>query len=205
MFEGGLLLVTDRFAIVSGDLAGFIMECLQAGLGAVQIREKDLEGRRLYELATEIRRLTNEYGARLIVNDRIDVAAAVKADGVHLGIKSFPPDEARRLVGERMIVGSSVHGRVEAEKAESMGADYLIFGPVFKPVSKKGDMKPAGAGALKQIVEHTALPVYAIGGMTPERVPEVMETGAAGVAVIGSILGGQHPGRETEKFLRRLK
>src|SRR5512143_3255944 len=109
---------------------------LKGGVRAVQLREKDLPIRELLALALELRMLTGEFGAKLFINDRVDVAVAVEADGVHLGHQSMPPEAVRKIVGRKMLIGVSTHNREEALSAEKNGADFITFGPIFPTPSK---------------------------------------------------------------------
>lgn len=135
-----------------------------------------------------MRSLTNEFGARLFINDRVDIAVAVDADGVHLGGESMPPDAVRRIVGEGMLIGVSTHNIEEARKAEATGADFITFGPVFDTPSKRKYGPPQGLDMLKEVVQKVKLPVFGLGGIKKENIAEVLATRAFGVATISSIL-----------------
>ena len=170
---------------------------LEAGLPAVQLREKDLPGRPLLALAERLRAATARTGALLFVNDRIDVALAAGADGVQLGTGSVPVEVARRLLPPGALVGVSTHAPGEAATA----ADFALFGPVWETPSKAGAQ---GAARLGDAVRAAAIPVLAIGGVTAERVPAVRAAGAAGVAVIRAILAAPDPGAATRVLLAAL-
>ena len=166
---------------------------LDGGADAVQLRERDLEGAELFRLAEEMRRVTRDVGAALIVNHRTDVALAVEADGVHLGWRSLPPNEIRKLAEKRLKIGVSCHDAAQLRSAEAAGADYVLLGPVFVTPSKVGRVEPIGVEATKTLVSRTGLPVIAIGGITPENVRPVRETGVAGVAAISAIIAAADP------------
>jgi thiamine-phosphate pyrophosphorylase len=197
-----LCLVTDRHATAGRPLPLVVEACLQAGLRLVQLREKDLPGGALLDLARALRDLTRRHGAALLVNDRVDVALAAGADGVHLPASGIPASEARRLVGPGLRVGVSTHSAREAVAAEQATADYVIFGPVYDTPAKRPFGPPQGLAALTRAAREARLPVVAIGGVTPERVRELRAAGASGVAGIRALLGADDPARATEAFLR---
>jgi thiamine-phosphate pyrophosphorylase len=196
-----LCLVTDRAQTRDRDLITVVGECLAAGLPAVQVREKDLPAVDLARLCRALLPLTRAHGARLIVNDRVDVALAVGADAVQRTGTSLPIEDIRAVAGRRLLVGASVHALDEAVAAEAAGADWLVFGPVYDTPSKRRYGPPQGVDALARVAAAVRVPVIAIGGITPERVPEVRAAGAAGVAVISAILGAERPDEATRRFL----
>ena len=186
-----LHLITDRRRC-TGDLLEAVRRALAGGVDWVQVREKSAPALETYSLALRVRDACREVGAGLIVNDRIDIALAIEADGVHLGKKSLPPAAVRPLLAPGQFLGVSVHSLEEAVRAVRAGADYLTFGNVFATDSHPG--APAkGVVALRAIVDKLEVPVLAIGGVTPENVTEVLATGCAGVAVIGAILAAADP------------
>jgi len=189
--------VTDRGGTAGRDLVAVVAAALDAGLPAVQLRDKDLPGRSLLALAERLREATSRRGALLLVNDRIDVALAVGADGVHLGGGSLPAEAARRLVGRAALIGVSTHAPGEAPA----GADFAFFGPVYETPSKGGAQ---GEARLAEAVRATTLPVLAIGGVTAARAPAVRAAGAAGAAVIRAILAAADPAAATRDLLAAL-
>jgi thiamine-phosphate pyrophosphorylase len=198
-----LYLITDRKRMAEKPYLKSVEAALKGGARALQLREKDLGTRDLLRLAYEMREITLKFDSRLFINDRVDIAIAVDADGVHLGQKSIPPFAVRRFAS-RLIIAVSAHNMREAVKAESDGADFITLGPVFETESKPG-MKPLGLEALKGVVEEVSVPVFAIGGVTTERVTDVMATGAAGVAMISGIFGAKDVKVATLKTLKELK
>ena len=201
-----LYLITDRRLFTGGDsLLNAIEEALKGGVQAVQLREKDLEIRELLRMAYELRKLTSGYGAKLFINDRVDVALAVDADGVHLGGASMPAFAARKAAGEGMLIGVSAHSLAEAKKAEEEGADFVTFGPIFETPSKLKYGKPLGLGPMKEAGARISIPVFAIGGIRVERVKNALESGAFGIALISAILGSEDIQSNTEEFMRLLK
>jgi thiamine-phosphate pyrophosphorylase len=198
-----LYLITDRGAAARSP-ADVVEECLAAGLRAVQLREKDIEVRALLTLADTLRELTRRHGARLIVNDRADVALAAGADGVQRTHTSLPVSALRGITPAGFLVGASVHSEAEARAATAQGADFLVFGPVYDTPSKRRYGPPQGPAALEAVAHAVDRPVLAVGGLTPARVPEVLAAGAAGVAVIGGIYAAARPGDATKAFLDAL-
>jgi thiamine-phosphate pyrophosphorylase len=202
--ELSLTLVTDRSQTRGRDLTAVVAECLAAGLPAVQVREKDLGAADLAALCRPLRELTRDHGARLVVNDRVDVALAVAADGVQRTHASLPVDDIRRVAGDRLRIGASVHSLDDAVDAERRGADWIVFGPVYDTPSKRRWGAPQGLERLGQVTSSVRIPVVAIGGITPERVAAVRAAGAVGVAAIAAILDTASPGDATKRFLEAL-
>jgi thiamine-phosphate pyrophosphorylase len=193
--------VTDRRATAGRPLTEVVERCLGAGLPAVQLREKDLAGVELLDLARALRGLTARHGARLLVNDRVDVALAVDADGVQLPEAGLPPAAARALVGPARLLGVSTHSTGSLEAAQEAGADFVLFGPVYDTPHKRAWGAPQGTAALAAACRRANVPVLAIGGVTAGRVPELSEAGAAGVAVIRALLEADDPAGATRDLL----
>lgn len=173
--------------------AAAIGAALAAGIDAVQLRDRSAPGGPLLAAALTLRALTRRHGARLFVNDRLDVARAAEADGVHLPAASFTLDDARRLVGPSMLIGCSTHAPAETIDAGRAGADYVVLGPIFPTPSKVGYGEPLGLDALTAATA-TPAPVIAIGGITPERAAQARAAGAYGIAVVRAILAVEDPG-----------
>lgn len=173
-------------------MAEAVALALEGGVDWVQLREKAAPALEVYEEARELLAEAVRRGKGLLINDRVDVALAVGAQGVHLARKSLPPAVVRRLLGPKRLVGVSVHSLDEARAAESAGADYVTFGHVFATSSKPG-LPPRGLDELSAVVEGVDIPVLAIGGIHPRNVRAVLETGCAGVAVISAILQAPDP------------
>jgi len=198
-----LLLITDRKQ-APRPLAEQVEDCLAAGLRAVQLREKDLAVRDLLALATDLREATRRHDARLIVNDRLDVAFAVGADGVQRTHASLPVSVLRRLAPAPFRVGASVHSLEEATAAEADGADFLIFGPVYDTPSKRAFGPPQGLAALTRVAAAVQAPVVGVGGITAARAREVLDAGAAAVAVISALVAPARPAQAVKAFLDAL-
>lgn len=176
---------------------------IAGGADTIQFRQKEGSTREMIRLAEDMQALCKRAGVAFIVNDRVDVAIASRADGVHLGQDDFPIPLARKLLGDEALIGGSAGNLEEARKAFREGADYIGFGPVY-PTSSKEDAGPAaGVGLLKQIVEGVSLPVVAIGGIGRDNAPAVLRAGAHGFAVISAVCCQADP-VEAARCLRRL-
>ena len=176
---------------------------IAGGADTIQFREKAGETRQMIRIAEQIRALCKRAGAAFIVNDRVDVAIASHADGVHLGQDDFPIPVARKLLGEEAIIGGSAGNMEEARKCLLEGADYIGFGPVYFTTSKEDAGPAGGLGLLKQVVEEIRLPIIAIGGLTRDNTPQVIQAGVHGIAVISAVCCQKDP-LEAAKCLRRL-
>ena len=202
MLDFRLYFVTDRRQTNGRPLVDVVRAALDGGVRAVQLREKDLEGGELYHLASELRALTARYQARLLINDRIDVALAIEADGVHLGQTSFPVSIARQLLGPEKLIGVSTHSREEIDAAQ--GADFLLFGPVYFTPSKAVYGEPQGVDRLRQAVIHSSAPVIAIGGIKIAQIAEVLAAGAYGIGLITAISTAPDPAQAARELLTQL-
>ncbi len=175
---------------------------LRAGVRVIQFREKRMSAKEMFEIAKRLRRLTEEYDAILIINDRVDLALAVGADGVHVGQDDLPADAVREIFDG--IIGVSVHTVDEARRAERY-ADYLGVGPVFPTKTKKDAKRPIGVEGLRRIVKAVKIPVVAIGAINRDNVVDVLKTGVAGVAVISAIAGAKNPEEEARRLLEIVR
>jgi thiamine-phosphate pyrophosphorylase len=181
-------LVTDRHLASEDFLGRLLRDAAGAGVDRIQIREKDLEGRALTRLVLEALQAIRGTRATLFVNDRIDVALAAGAQGVHLGRSGIPPDVARRIAGDDLVLGVSTHTLEEVMEAQERGADYLFFGPVFPTASKIAWGPPAGIPKLEAVLRMARVPVYAIGGISGENVERLRGLPLAGVAMISAFV-----------------
>jgi thiamine-phosphate pyrophosphorylase len=198
-----LYLITDR-RIVTKPLPEAVRLALEGGVRAVQLREKDLPVRELLSLAQELRSITREFGAKLFINDRVDVAVAVDADGVHLGHQSMPPEGARKVVGKGMLIGVSTHNREEAKAAVAGGADFITFGPIFETHSKVKYGAPVGIEALNNIKSGIEIPIFALGGIKSGFISQILSSGAYGISVISAILGAHDIRRAAEIMVQKV-
>ena len=201
-----LYLITDRKMFSAPCVMYIALETiLEVGVKAIQLREKDLAVKELFDMAVWMRELTSEYNALLFINDRIDVALSVQADGVHLGQNSLRISAARKIAGRKLLIGVSTHSVEEALEAERDGADFITLGPVYETLSKLQYGPPIGIDTLRNVKSRVSLPVYAIGGIKLERVVDVKEAGADGIALISGILAAKNIKETTEGFLRLLQ
>ncbi len=188
---GGIYAITgDDFSRGRGSVE-VVRLLLAAGVRIVQYREKDKPARAMYEECKIIRDLTRAAGATFIVNDRVDLAMAVGADGVHVGQDDLPPGQVRELVGPAMVIGFSIHTAEQAKAAERMAGviDYIGVGPVFATGTKKDASAPVGLTLVEYVAKNVALPFVAIGGINEGNIGEVRRRGAATIALISDIVG----------------
>ena len=178
-----------------------IEEAIKGGVSVVQIREKTADTLDFYNLALKVKEITEKHNVPLIINDRVDVALAVDAEGVHVGQSDMPCDVTRALVGSDKIVGVSAATIEEARKAESDGADYIGAGAVF-PTATKDDAPKITKKDLKEIVESISIPVVAIGGITLNNAHELNDTGIAGLSVVSAIMSSENPKKSSEELLK---
>ncbi len=196
-----MYLVTDRHQTAGQDLVSILGGALRAGLKAIQLREKDLDARELFRLAERLLPLTRSAGAALLINDRVDVALALGADGVHLARRSLPPAEARGLLGPGKLLGISCHSLADVQEATAGGADFLVIGPIYATPSKAAYGAPLSPEILRQARAACDLPVLAIGGIKAAQVGSVLAAGADGVAVISAVMAAPDPAAATEELL----
>jgi thiamine-phosphate pyrophosphorylase len=179
-----LCYITDRQALPPGELPRRIREAISAGVDLIQIREKDLATRDLVTLVQMAVEAARGSSTRIVVNDRLDIALALGAAGVHLGTQSLPADAARRIAPQGFLIGVSCHSLAEVETAQAARADYVVFGPVFETASKLQYGPPVGLEELRKAAVQASIPVLALGGLTLDRVQSCLDAGAAGVAGI---------------------
>ncbi|GKU27471.1 thiamine phosphate synthase [Clostridium folliculivorans] len=183
-----LYLVTDRGILKGRDITVAVEAAIKGGATLVQLREKDITTSDFYKVALKVKEVTSSYGVPLIINDRIDIALAVDAEGIHVGQSDMPCEIVRKIVGKDKIVGVSTSTIEEAKKAEKDGADYIGVGAVFPTISKD-DAKSVSIELLKAIKESVTIPVVAIGGISSKNVALLKPANIEGVAVISDILG----------------
>lgn len=199
-----LYLVTDRNFLKGRRLSEVVEDAIKGGVTLVQVREKDISTREFYKVALEVKEVTDKYKVPLIINDRIDIAQAVDADGVHLGQDDMPLTIARKILGKEKIIGISVGNVEEAKEAERDGADYVGIGAVFFTGSKKDIDTPIGVAGLKEIVDSINIPSVAIGGVNKENTTEIMKTGTDGIAVISAILNNEDVRNASEDLKKNI-
>jgi thiamine-phosphate pyrophosphorylase len=177
-----------------------IEEAILGGVTVVQLREKTAGTLEFYNLAIKVKEITSKYDIPLIINDRVDVALAADADGVHVGQSDMPCDITRRLIGEDKILGVSAATVEEAKKAENDSADYIGTGAIF-PTATKDDAESVTKKDLSDIVNSINIPVVAIGGITIDNADELKDTGIAGLSVVSAIMGADDPKKASKKLL----
>jgi thiamine-phosphate pyrophosphorylase len=197
-----ICMVTDRAAIGERDFLTLIGAAAEAGVDLIQIRERDLDAGALARLTRQAIDVVSGTGARIMVNDRVDVALAAGAAGVHLRGDGLPAARVRAMAPPGFLIGRSVHSEDEAAEVEAAGGcDYLIFGTVFSSASKPADHRTAGPDGLARVCARVRLPVIAIGGITVSVAADVRRAGAAGVAAIGAFT----PGSDPVQFVRAVR
>jgi len=183
---------TDLYVVITekmcnGRKSEFVLEeCLKAGVRLVQFREKDGTDREKYHKALQFRRITNDYDALLIIDDRVDLALMVEADGVHLGQTDLPISEARKIAPE-LIIGASTHNLEQAINAQNEGASYVNIGPLFPTQTKTTSVPPLGVEILEQVIPHLKVPFTCMGGIKPSNIDEVLKRGARHIAVVTAV------------------
>jgi len=203
-----LYVITDRRIARGLSHAEIARRVIDGGADVVQLRDKGLPCRDLFAAACEIREITRDAGVLFIVNDRIDIALASGADGVHLGQNDLPIRDARRIAPPGFIIGVSVGCIADAVAAESAGAGYVAASPIFPTTSKENAGPGHGITVLREICSAVSLPVIAIGGISPLNVPQVIAAGADGVAVISSVVGQEDiagAARQMKAIIRNAK
>lgn len=185
-----LYLCTDRKLMTAPTLEKAVEDAIKGGCTVIQLREKYCTSREFYNLAVSIKKITDYYEVPLIINDRIDIAVAVDASGVHLGQKDLPLDVARKILGEEKIIGISANNLQVAIKAESDGADYIGVGAIFT-TNTKNDTKPVSVEQLKKICSAVKIPVIAIGGINHSNIHLLKKTGINGIAVIYAVISSE--------------
>ncbi len=205
LVDFSLYLVTDRYRTGGRPLRDVVHAALRAGVRAVQLREKDLPTRALLTLARELTDLAKTYEARVLVNDRADVCLAAGSAGVHLPAEGMPASAVRGLVGPGRLIGRSAHSADDAARADTDGADFIVLGPIFDTPSKRAFGPPIGLRELERARTRCRAPLFGIGGITQERVHDVVTAGAHGVAVVGSVLEAEEVERAVRGLLRALE
>ncbi len=193
----GFYFITDALLSHAGNMSD-VKNALAAGVRVIQYRDKRSGTRQMYEEALRLRKICKK--AIFLVNDRVDIALAVGAEGVHLGRTDLPYRVARKLLGKERIIGLTVHSVKEAVEAQVLGADYLGVSPVFSTATKQDAGKPLGCGLLRRIKESTRLPVVAIGGINLRNAAEVIRSGADSLSAISAVVARADVRKEIEKF-----
>jgi thiamine-phosphate pyrophosphorylase len=198
-------LVTDRHQTLGRPLLDVCRAAFRAGVRAVQLREKDLSAQPLLGLARDVVSASSAFDARVLLNDRIDIAMAAGCAGVQLPSAGFPASIARKVLGPNRLIGISTHSAEEAARAESDGADFVVLGPIFETPSKLSFGAPLGLAELERARQRCRIPLFAIGGITKGRVHDVQRAGAFGIAVVGAVMAANDVERSCQEFLSVLK
>lgn len=191
--DWSLYLVTHRSLTAGRSLEDIVYQAVQGGVSVVQLREKDCSTRDFICLAQSLKALLGPLGVPLLINDRVDVALAAGADGVHLGQSDMPCALARKLLGPEALIGLSLESEDQVEEANSLDLNYVAVSPVFATPTKTNTAPALGLSGLRRMVESSLHPVVGIGGMNLHTVRSVMEAGAAGVAVVSAIVAAPDP------------
>lgn len=201
-----LYLITDEVISNGKSHEDIAREAIRGGAEVIQLRDKTSTSRRLFDTALAIRKLTDDAGVAFIVNDRLDIALAVFADGLHVGQSDLPASVARRILGEDKILGVSAASLDEAIQAENDGADYLGVGPVFEARKTKHDaLEPQGLELLTQIRKHCKLPITAIGGINFENAADVVNAGADNLAIISCIVASNNIAEASAEMISLIR
>jgi thiamine-phosphate pyrophosphorylase len=204
MMDPTLYVILDRAAAAGRDLGDLLDAVIAGGARMIQLRDKSSPSGRLLPLAEQLRARCREAGVIFIVNDRVDLAVAVGADGVHLGQDDLPPRVARPLLRPGMILGVSTHSVEQARQAQADGADYVAVGSMF-PTRSKPDFELVGPALVRALRPEIRVPLVGIGGITPDNVGEVIRAGADGVAVISAVCGASDPAAASTHFLDAIR
>jgi len=199
-----IILIADTGVVGRERLPEVIESCLRAGLDGVMLREKRLPAAETFELALKLKDKTASQGALLIINDRVDVAIASGADGVHLPGAGLPVGRVKPMLPAGIIIGKSAHTMDEAAAARREGADYITVAPVF-PTASKPCAAPMGVERFENIASNAQIPAYALGGINPSNARQVMKAGAAGVAVISAVLKAPDPAGAVKSLSQSLE
>lgn len=189
-----LYAITDHFLSLGRDNVSVVRELLEADIKIIQYREKERKMGVILEECLAIRRLTSEYGATFIVNDHVDIALLVNADGVHVGQEDIPAQEVRRLLGPEKIIGLSTHSPEQARAAVKAGVDYIGVGPIYATKTKKDVCEPVGLDYLRYVAKNLEIPFTAIGGIKSGNIAEVIRAGASCCCVVSAFVGAQDIG-----------
>jgi thiamine-phosphate pyrophosphorylase len=199
-----LYLIGDRTQTAGRPLSQIVQEAGQAGVSAVQFREKDLDLRSQFRMASEIAAVTKQLGMKLLINDRVDLCLALDADGVHLPSSGLPIGVARRLLGAKRWIGVSCHSLEEVQRAEADRADFALLGPVYETPTKRPYGAPLGLEYFKKVKKATSMSLFAVGGVDQRRLKELFAAGADGVAMVSAIVSAKDVFRTSRALLEEV-
>ncbi len=204
MLDFKLYAITDRHQCAPTPLVDVVSELLDAGITAIQLREKDLGGIELVELARPIAELCRNYEAKLFINTSTEIALEIGATGVHLPENAASVTAVKAYSGNALYVGCSVHSLDAAERREAEGADFVTYSPIYPTTSKPGYGPAVGITSLATVAEGVKLPVFALSGITPARVAACLTAGAFGVAVMSGVMSATSAGEQAKRYLDAL-
>ena len=197
-----LYLVTDRSFLAGRDMVSVVREAVAGGVTMLQLREKHLDTRAFVQEAIALKKALAGTGVPLVINDRLDVALASGADGVHIGQSDMPYLIARKLLGPDAIIGLSVENMDQVRQAETLDVDYIGVSPVFSTLTKEDTAAPFGLEGLQQAAEISSHPIVAIGGMKLTNVSDVIKHGADGIALVSAIMGSNDPRKASQQLIK---
>ena len=200
-----IYLVTDSTLSLGRPIEWIVEEAVKGGATIVQLREKDCSTRDFLELAIKLREILHKYNVPLIINDRVDIALASDADGVHIGQSDMPYSVVRKILGSDKIIGLSVENMEQAHEAESLDVDYIAVSPVFSTNTKTDTSEAMGLEGVKKVASFSKHPIVGIGGMNKDTIKSVIEAGAKGVAIVSAIVSAESPQSSTRQLLNLIK
>lgn len=205
MFDLSLYLVTDRPLSLGRDMEWIVAEAVKGGVTMVQLREKDCSTREFVELAIRLKKKLNPFKVPLIINDRIDVALAADADGLHIGQSDMPYPMARKLLGSKKIIGLSVENMDQVFEANELDVDYIGISPVFSTFTKTNTAKPFGLEGITKVMTLSKHPSVAIGGINTRNAREIIRAGANGIAIVSAICSANNPRQAAAELINEVR
>ena len=202
--------ISSLYVVITGEFCGnksqldTLADCLDSGVRIVQLREKDIDANELYELALEFRRITHNNDTLLIIDDRLDIALAVGADGVHLGQRDLPVEVARHVAPD-LIIGASTHSLEQAQTAERSGASYVNIGPIFPTNTKATSVPPLGPQSIAEISPQLSIPFTCMGGISMDNIDLVIQQGARHIAVVTAVTLASNPREAAAELIKRIE
>lgn len=205
MIDFKLYVITDRERCAPKPLHTVVLEILDAGVKAIQLREKDLDIKSFFRLALPISALCNTYNAQLFINTNVQVAIDVDAAGVHLPDNETSINQVKAQANKDILIGCSTHNIETARKREREGADFVVYSPIYPTLSKPDYAQMVGIENLKRLADSVHIPVFALGGITPERVNECLAAGASGISVMSGIMRPKCAAQRSKAYLSELE
>ncbi|NDW19183.1 thiamine phosphate synthase [Dysgonomonas sp. 216] len=205
IFDKSLYLVTDRLLSLGRPIEFVVEEAVKGGVSIVQLREKDCSTLNFYEVAVKLKQCLRPYNVPLIINDRIDIALACDAEGLHIGQSDMPYSIARKLMGKNKIIGLSVENVEQAEQANLLDVDYIGASPVFSTPTKTDTAKALGLDGLRQIAKISRHPIVGIGGINIDNAKDIIDAGAEAIAVVSAIMSAEQPAKAAQELINRIK